>query len=162
MSHSQYEKTLQEWAKKWRQDNLTPEVIRLISQANYDLWHGPINDGSYGDPAEGDEELKKYPGFAKAVDQIEDALKDLPSDLYLDTDSGEVSTKEPEGERCEDCQGEGSITENHPAVETSRAVKCSACNGVGAFEPAGDWWHVDGMEIRKALFGKELAQYIRK
>lgn len=161
MSHQGYEKLLADWSKKWKEENLTPEVRKLISQANFDLWHGPVKNGAYGDPAEGDEEWDSYPGFTKACSAITEALRALPSQLYLDTETDEVLTQEPESERCEDCQGEGSVTETHPAVQTTRAVKCSNCNGQGGFEPSGDWWHAESREIRHAIVGKELSEYVR-
>ena len=161
MTHASSDKLLQEWAKNWKTENLSLEIRKLIGQANYDLWYGPCKNGAYGDPAEGDEEWDSYPGFTKACDAIEHALRVLPSDLYFDADTGEVLEKKPEAERCEDCQGEGSITETHPTVETTRAVKCSACNGLGCFDADGDWWHIERNDIRVALVGQELSNYIR-
>jgi len=156
-----YEKLLAEWAKKWKEENLSKEVRKLISQADFDLWHGPVKDGAYGDPAEGDEEWFSYPGFTKACEAIAVALQQLPSDLYLDTDSGETSEKEPEPERCETCKGEGSVAVDRTEEWDEHTGKCQDCNGRGSFDPAGEWWHAERREIRTAIVGKELSEYVR-
>jgi len=156
MSQAAYTKALTEWAKKWKEENLSEDVRKLISQANYDLWYGPINDGAVGDPAEGDEELSKYPGFTSACEKIREECDELPSDLYLDTDTGEVRQSEPEPERCETCAGTGEVE----AEEGDGVEKCADCNGLCGFEPAGDWWHVERREIRHIILGKELAEHI--
>lgn len=161
MTHQSYEKMLAEWAKQWKEEHLTPEVRKLISQANFDLWHGPVKNGAYGDPAEGDEEWDSYPGFVKACDAIKDSLKELPSDIYLDVDSGFVSESEPEPEKCQTCDGEGSVGDDDPTHEQVRKDKCTDCNGIGSFEPAGDWWHAETSQIRIAIVGKELSEYVR-
>jgi hypothetical protein len=156
-----YDKTLQEWATKWKSEHLTPEVVKLLSQANYDLWYGPINDGSFGDLAEGDEELQKYPGFTTATRIIAQALTSIPSDLYVDADSGEVLDHAPEEEKCQSCDGEGTVGDDDPTHLQVRKETCTDCNGRGAFEAPGDWWHVERPDILKVIVGKELSEYIR-
>lgn len=150
-----YDKILKEWATKWKLENLSDKVRTLINQTNFDLYYGPINDGAVGDPAEEDESLKKYPGFSEACDIITKALKDLPSELYLDVDTGEVLEREPEGEECEDCGGDGKITNDE-----GETITCDGCNGQGGFEACDDWSHVERREIRNAVVGKELSGYV--
>lgn len=151
-----YEKVLEGWAKRWKDEHLTPQVRTLIAQANFDLYQGPINDGAVGDHAENDEELKKYPGFVTATRTIAQALTDLPSDLYLNTEMDEVLDHEPEWEKCEECKGEGHLIDAEGNQE-----RCELCVGKGGFEPAGDWWHVEASDIRKAIVGGELSEYVR-
>jgi len=149
------DRILDKWAKQWKEENLSPEIRTLISQTNHDLYFGPINDGACGDPANDNEELKSYPGFTTAVKQITQALRDLPSNLYLDTETEEVLESEPEGEKCEDCDGEGSLEEG------DNKITCHACRGRGGFDACGDWWHIEREDIRIAIVGKELASYVR-
>jgi hypothetical protein len=161
MRQQSYQKLLMEWAKKWKAEHLTPEVRKLISQANFDLYNGPVKDGAFGDPAEGDEEWSSYPGFSKACKLIAEALNDLPSDLYLDTDSDFVSEIEPQPEKCQTCDGEGTVGDDDPTHEQVRKDKCSDCDGRGSFDPAGEWYHAEPFEIRNAIVGKELSEYVR-
>jgi hypothetical protein len=95
---SQCDNLLGKWVKAWREENLSEEISKLISQATFDLYHGPINDGAVGDPAADDEELAKYPGFVTACRSIAKAIDGLPSTLYLCTDTDEVVETEPEEE----------------------------------------------------------------
>jgi len=150
MTQKSYEEALKKWVRTWRDEHLSEDVRKLIKQANYDLFYGPINDGAVGDPAEEDEELAKYPGFTSACKQIRDAIDGLPSDLYIDTDSGEVRDSEPEAERCEACEGEGVVD----------GITCEECQGHGGFDPSGDWWHAERREIRACLLGTELVSYL--
>ena len=154
MPKSSYDKLLEEWSSKWKNENLSPEVCKLINQANQDIYYGPICDGAYGDPAIDDDDLKSYPGFITAIKLITQALKDIPSDLYLDTETGEVLEHEPKGEKCEACDGNGRTIENEDEI-------CPDCNGQCWFSPAGDWWHVERSDIRIALVGYELSNYVK-
>jgi hypothetical protein len=151
MTQKSYEEALKKWVRTWRDEHLSEDVRKLIKQANYDLFYGPINDGAVGDPAEEDEELSKYPGFTSACKQIRDALDDLPSDLYLDEESDEVRTSEPEHEKCEACDGEGLVDD----------ITCEECQGNCGFEPAGTWYHAERSDILGVVVGKELAAYVR-
>lgn len=89
------DKILGEWLRTWKKENLSEDVCKLISQANFDLYYGPINDGAVGDPAADDEELAKYPGFVSACKTIRKAIDDLPSTLYINSDTEEVIEREP-------------------------------------------------------------------
>lgn len=131
-------------------------MSRLIAQCNFDLHHGPINDGAVGDPAATDEELKKYPGFTTAIKLISQALADLPFDLYLNIETEEVLEIEPEWDKCEHCDGEGETFTD----DSEHYLECEECHGQCGFEPAGDWWHVERDELRKVVVGKELSEYI--
>lgn len=133
-------------------------IRRLINQAYFDLMFGPVGDGAYGDPAEGDEsdDWKGYPGFTTACQQIKEALADLPRELYLDTETETWSDNEPQPEKCQTCDGEGSISDN----EAETTTKCAECNGLGCFEPAGTWYKVEYPELLQAIVGTELASYI--
>jgi hypothetical protein len=157
-----YDRILEAWSKKWKEENLTDEVRKLINQANFDLYYGPINDGAIGDPAEDDEELKKYPGFSKAVAIIIKALDDLPSDLYLETETGFVSESEPQPEKCQTCDGEGTVGDDDPTHRQVREDRCTDCDGRGCFDTTGDWWHVERRDILIAILGKELSSYVRR
>src|ERR1700722_19571583 len=122
----EFQKVLGEWANKWKADNLTPEVLTLINQATYDLYYGPG-----GDAATNDEELMKYPGFITATRTITQALTDLPSDLYIDTESETVLYSSPQDEKCEACDGQGRKPEE--------TFSCTDCGGHGYFDGPGDW-----------------------
>jgi hypothetical protein len=147
MPQSSYNKLLQEWIKKWKDENLSLETQKLISQANFDLYYGPDTCG---------DEEESYPGFTTACKMITEALymAELPSEIYIDTDSGEVLETEPSVEKCESCDGNGRTIEDEDEI-------CLDCHGLGSLEPSGDWWYVDQNEMRSALLGKELSPYIR-
>lgn len=150
MGKKSYEEAFKKWGSAWKEENLSEDVRKLIKQANFDLFYGPINDGAVGDPAEGDEDLAKYPGFTTACKQIRDAIDALPSSLYVDEETDEVRESEPEQETCGDCHGEGGNGEGI----------CEGCNGVGGFEPAGTWVHLERREIRSLIVGSELVSYL--
>jgi hypothetical protein len=148
------DKVLADWAKAWKEENLTDEQRKLISQANWDLYNGPARDGSFGDPTEDDEEWDSFPGFSKAVDLIKDALDDAPRTLYIDDQSEEVMEREPQVDACEDCNGTGKV-EGEDFI-----TKCESCSGSGVgFQP--EYYKIERAEILKALVGKELVQYVK-
>ena len=138
--------TLNEWAKQWKTENLDEEMRRLIRQADFDLWYGPIRDG-------GDPDCDEYPGFTEACDRIKDALRDLPRELYIDADFGDWSESEPEPERCEACDGQGKVTDGDER-------KCEECSGCGCFEASGDWWRIEYREVVEVIVGQELGEYV--
>jgi hypothetical protein len=141
-----YQKTLQEWAQEWKQEHLSEDVKKLIAQANFDLWYGSSG-------LEGEDEEDPYPGFTTATETISDALEDMPSSLYIDEQSDYVSDSEPEGDKCEGCEGMGTYDDEEES-------KCLDCNGTGYIEPE-PYYLVERSDIRAALLGKELAPYIR-
>jgi hypothetical protein len=145
---SAHNSILKEWAKKWSEENLSTDILTLINQASFDLHNGPG-----GDPATNDEELVKYPGFITATRTIRQALQDLPSDLYIDTESDTVLDSPPQDEKCEGCNGQGRKTEEN--------FSCTDCGGRGCFDSPGDWWHVERHDILKAIVGGELLEYIQ-
>ena len=144
------ERTLEAWAKEQRQA-LDATIRQRIQQANYDLYFGPVGDGAVGDPADGSDDWAGYPGFTKATAEIADALDAVPSRLFLDVDAEYWTDHEPEGEKCEECHGEGA----------TEGEKCDLCNGVGVIEPAWEcWYEVDRKELLRAIVGKELVAYL--
>jgi hypothetical protein len=160
---NEYDKILFDWARDWENENLSPEVQRLISQARYDLYYGPVADGAFGDPAEDNDEWDTYPGFVSACKQITKALADLPSELYIDIQCGDVSENEPQNEKCESCDGQGRVDTGENLFEDNEEgddVECENCRGIGCFEPAGEWFLVERKDIRKAILGSELAEYV--
>ena len=149
-----FEKILSEWAKEYKEKNLSSEVCVLINQANYDLWYGPPIRAEGG-----------YPGFERAVDCIRDALSEIPRTLYIDVCIHEIVQVEPIPEVCEVCNGTGTI-EDTVLVPGSGCeyenwiTKCDTCKGSGVgFEP--EYWVLDRDQILKAFVGKELVQYVR-
>jgi hypothetical protein len=160
MSQKERNKPIQEWLTNWKKEHLSPEIIKLITQSDADLWHGPFRTGSFGDPTVGDEEWDSYPGFFKATALIADALENQPSDLYLDIDTGFISETEPQPEKCQECDGQGSVTVLATDEYDEHTRKCANCNGLGCFQSFGEWEYFDRKEIRKALVGSELSLYI--
>ena len=152
---SAIDQTTEAWAKQWRAEHIDAATNKLINQAFFDLHFGPVGDGAYGDPAEGDSDWAGYPGFSKACDLIQAALEDLPSVMYFDTDCDDWTSTEPRPERCEDCEGEGFT--NGPSDET---IKCEPCDGRGCFEPSGDWYKFERHELKNIIVGKALAEYV--
>jgi len=150
-----YQRTLKAWAADFRA-KLDPKIRTLISQANFDLYHGPVQDGAWGDPTANDPDWHDYPGFTKACKQITSALTaaKLPSKLYFDTDMECWQEKEPEGKIYDECDGQGQVE-----CEIGFG-KCATCYGRGEFDPGGDWWKVDRKELLSAIVGTELVGYL--
>jgi hypothetical protein len=131
------EKTVKEWAKEWRTENLSPETQRLITLASFDLYFGPIGDV--------DDDGNPWPGFQKACEIIREAVEDVPSVLFVDDGAGYWQESEPESERCEECKGVG----------------CETCNKQGYFDPPWeDFYKLGRKELRELIVGKELAKYL--
>jgi hypothetical protein len=147
MTLSAYDRTVAAWAQQWKADNLDAKTIKLIMQANQDLYEGPF-------PSDED-----YPGFITACRTIKAALQDIPSVLYIDTETETWQEKKPEGERCDQCQGIGAI-EMNDSVLGLVSEKCAICWGLGCFDPIGDWWKANQKNLKIALVGKELASYV--
>ena len=141
--NSTYERTLAAWAKEFRA-GLSEEVQRLIAQAKMDLHFGC------------DEE--DFPGFETACQKIIPALSELPSVLYINTDSETWNTERPESSyECEDCGGEGTVFEPGTDLEDI----CETCDGEGRVEYDNEnWYEVDKKVLRTAVVGKELAEYV--
>ena len=96
----------------------------LINAATYDLYYGPT-------PAGADIDGHEYPGFTSALDEIENWFdENVPSEVWFDSDSGEVLESEPEA-----FEEDGEIIE--PFWE--------------------EIYHVD--RVRKEMLGK-LAEYL--
>jgi hypothetical protein len=147
-----YERTLKSWAKDFMEKHPTVQhngidlsLQRLINQSTFDLFYGPVKDGSFGDPAEGDSDWDNYPGFQTACKLISDATKDVPSTLYIDTDAETWQEEEPEyTEKCPMCLG---------------LDECSSCNNAGVIDlPWDAWWQVHKPDLMAVLLGKELAR----
>jgi hypothetical protein len=59
-------------------------IQKLINQASYDLYFGPIGE-------------EDYPGFTSATDEISDWMNDNVYDVWYDDFSGGLYDTEPEG-----------------------------------------------------------------
>lgn len=60
--------------------------------ALHDLFFGPLDSDSYES-----DDLKEWPGYVKAVEELEDWADTNVSEVWLD-DAGNILDKEPEGE----------------------------------------------------------------
>ena len=153
MSTKAYDRTLASWAKEWREENLSPEVERLITQATYDLHFGPYPES----PEQEEDDWKDWPGFSSACETIKDACEDMPRVLYIDTDCEYWQTSEPENEECCSCEGSGTYTEE----DAGETFDCDACKGTGSVEPYWDcWYKAEKKDLLRAIVGKELAKYL--
>ena len=90
-------------------------------------------NGPVGD--ENDEEGFTYPGFETAVKTLREWSTDQLSDVWLNTGTEEVCAEEP-----------NFILTDEETGET--------------FDKSADWCIVDVKEVKRAIFGKELAEYI--
>lgn len=161
MTMKAYERTLEAWAAEFKAA-LAPETVKLIAQANYDLYNGPVCDGAIGDPAEDDEEeWQHYPGFIAATRKIRDALDDVPSRLSLDTDAECRSTFEPGPEECPECNGDGEIRSLFQSEDAPETETCSHCDGHGVVEPFTEGiYETERRDLVRALVGRELVEYV--
>lgn len=115
---------------------IPPEVQRQASYASQDLYYGPYEAGH----ADGDDG-PPYLGFTKACALVSEWCDDNLSEVWYDIQSGEVLDREPEGYY----DGED-IDENgtSPWIEPSWE----------------DYYHCGLNTVKRALFVKELVQYI--
>jgi hypothetical protein len=156
-----YERSLEQWAKVWKDEHLTEEVRRLITLAKYDLNFGPVGDGAFGDPAaDPDSDWAGYLGFSRSCELIAQALEDLPSQLYVNNEYEDWSETEPDfTEECCECDGTGEYASDDEDVETS--VECDNCNGEGEVDlPQDEWYLIERQDLRKAIVGKSLEEYL--
>lgn len=148
-----YNRTLKAWAKDFQEKNVTADIQRLINQANFDLYYGPIEANT--DEVSDTDDWSGYPGFTTACKRISEAVS-VPSVLYIDCETETYQTDEPETqEMCVGCEGNGTYT-----TEDHETFKCDSCDGRGSFDCAGDWWKVETRDLKTIIFGKELVQYI--
>jgi hypothetical protein len=148
-----YERALKIWVDEFR-DQLSPDILRLISLANFDLKFGPY----YGDD-DPNSEWYQYPGFEAACEKIHEALEEMPKRLWINSDTDEVSTTEPEYTHdCDDCFGSGNYSFPDKNVITS--APCETCDGDGFIELMDEWWETDHATMLNTLVGKSLAEYI--
>jgi hypothetical protein len=147
--YEKVEKVLSAWAKEYRL-SLAPEVRKAINLATHDLWYSAPSDGSTSDPPTdeyGNENEWSGYSFDGACKMIKDALNDLPSTLYIDTDCEDYFTSMPENEECPECDGNG--------------YPCHNCNGSGTLEPMWDHiYQVEKSDLKKAILGKDLADCV--
>ena len=113
----------------WTHFDPPAEINRLVNMARYDLYYGPMQEGE-------DVDGYTYPGFSKAIDQINTWLSKVMEDVWYDRQSGEVLTKKPEGYEDE---------------ETGEYV-----------EPMWeDYYHLKARDVVRTMFGRELGSYLR-
>ena len=105
-----------------------PEDVNFYANAaNFDLYYGP-RESFEDDPV-------PWQGFQHATKIVRDWVENNVHDVYVDTDSDEVSDREPEPWQDE---------------ETG-----------DTFEPdLSTWRHYDERAVKRMLFGRELASYV--
>ena len=152
------ERTIEAWAKEYLA-SLDAKTRKLISQANFDLYYGPVADGAVGDPATDDpEEWQGYPGFVSATRAIREALDDVPSTLYVDTDAECWFESEPGPDECGECSGQGEVRDLEAEDPDDDMRECPMCDGSGKVAPfLGSTYRVERRDLVRALLGSELA-----
>jgi hypothetical protein len=75
-------KQLQPWAKATK-EALPAEIKQMIADANLDLYYGSSGTS------------EEYPGFTTACKKIKEALSDIPSTLWVDTQCDNWTDTEP-------------------------------------------------------------------
>lgn len=91
---------------------MTPRQRKLLSAAIADLWDGPFDSAYMLDVYK-----VRWPGYVKAINELEKFWRDRGSDVWYDIQSGFVVDTEPEWA---DYMGEESYEE---AVEEGRPVE---------------------------------------
>src|SRR5271165_1268155 len=148
-----YDRTLEAWAKDYRQNYFTPEVAKAVRLANYDLHFGPANESDCAEPPTdeyGNENEWSGFSFEKACETIKEALSNLPHVIYINDQFEDWQSSEPTGEECSSCDGKGENTD-----EDGDVWKCSDCAGIGHLDVEDGWWQVDKKDLVKAIVGKE-------
>ena len=115
--------------------SLTPEIVNLINQAKVDLYYGPSYLDKDGEDCSCFDEGATQFDFRAACDKISEALGNV-SDLWIDTQSSDWQTKEPEW-----CwkDPDGELCMEYPE----------------------DWYHMERDEVLAYIVGKELVRYVR-
>jgi hypothetical protein len=138
MEKPMFEKTLQQWAKQWKTENLTEEDRRIINQANMDLYMGCHEED--------------YPGWEDALALIKTALKEVPSILYVDTYAEDWTENDPSmepWEKCSECD------------DTPNEEGCAVCFGEGVVETCLEgWYSIERKQLVQAIVGRELVSYL--
>lgn len=138
MSYKMAEKMLQEWAKE-HLASLDPYTQEKISQANADLYGGPLYlDDDNEECSCFDEGARRF-DFSSAVAKIADALESI-SDVWVDIQSGEVLTSEPDWDAVDTCTFDG--------------------EEAGLLYDPSDYVYFSCTLAIRAILGKELAKYI--
>lgn len=124
-------RALENWASS-KKAELHPRIKRLIALANWNLYYGPSMLGQDDDEDTEDGSKVKWPGFTEACREIANATEDI-SDVWVDIQSENVQTSEPEAE----------------------------VDGEEVFEVCWeDWAMVEARQVKAVFFGSELAQHI--
>jgi hypothetical protein len=88
----QMREAVEKVVKKHFLDQMDERMIKLRNCANYDLHFGPHNAEYYRDSAE----LEDWPGYVTATDQLEEWAQDKMQTVWVDIQTMEVFTTEPE------------------------------------------------------------------
>jgi hypothetical protein len=133
LANKTIDKALDKWAKK-ELAKLPRKIRRLINQADFDLWYGPCQD-------------KSWPGFITATKLIHAAIENIHcSDVWIDLQCEEIMTSEPQGFWDENPDHDPNDADSEKQVWV---------------EPCwDDVYHVETFEVKRAMFGKELAHYL--
>jgi hypothetical protein len=157
-NQSLFTRTLKAWARQWeeehhpKEEKKVSEFRRMVNLATWDLYYGPIGDGSFGDPTvdiDGNEnEWSGYPGFTSALDKIKVGLESVPSQLWIDNIAEDWQETEPQATLCDVCADDTDDSE------------CDFCVD-GMVEPFWeDYTVVDRKDLLEAILGKELPAYL--
>lgn len=136
-------------AAEWLKGKLSARVLRLIALADWSLHCGPDMDGQDDGEDSEDGSLVKWSGFESACDEIRAAFDDLPGELWVDTQSDNVSESEPEADEYEDVN-----PDYDPEDEDSEEFVT-----VQVFPEWGDYRKFEGAELRRLVLG-EMAEYV--
>lgn len=108
------------------------DILKLAIRANVDLYTGPLYINGEGEACSHLDEGAKAFDFTDACARVSDWCGDNLSTIYYDSDCGEVMEKEPEGEFDEEDN----------------------------WLDASPYYEVDSSDIKRILFGRELAGHI--
>lgn len=114
-------------------DMMSPDIRRLLNMSNLDLYYGPITEPDDGAP---------WPGFIKATEQLSNWADENLCEVWYDIQSGEILFSEPTGYYDED------DVDN----ETGGPLWIEPC-----WE---DYTHLELPDVKRAVFGRELAHHI--
>lgn len=114
-------------------DQMPPDIRRLYHLAYWDLYNGPIT--------EVDDDSESWPGFVTATALLGRWAEDNLSEVWYDTQTNEVLLSEPKGFYDED------------SVDDETGEACWV-------EPYWeDFINFKLADVKRAVFGKELADY---
>lgn len=132
-----------------KKTELHPRIKRLIALAKWNLNYGPNMEGQDDDEDTDDGSKVVWPGFEEACREIASGTEHVISDVWVDIQTENVQTSEPEPDSYED------TNPDHDPDDPDSPETITVTNEVDW----SDWAMVESQHVKAVLLG-ELASYV--